>query len=579
MAGSPILRWLLLAVLSLTAAAAQALEVRETIWGFDGTVVPGRFNPFSVLVDNPHPTAFDGQLVLSPSEGGGRRGGTEYVQPVFLAPRTARWVQFQVFIGNSVENHILLWGPGAKERYEFLAEAKLGPPACVWLRDTANPFAPTGALKSFPDELFPTTVAATDALDAVVLDHMPGWEPARRAAFLDWLKRGGTLHLLPAPDGRHPVFTDDLAVLNGVGEVTPLGTGRVVRHQIGAREMSEKFLAEHGYPPRTLKQSQNPMVYDLETLLPQRLSALTRPTVSWTAIHLLALAYVVVIGPLHYRFRRKFDYRWSIVLFLGVVAVFAAAFALVGRRGYGESQTVHSLGIAHSLGGGRHDVTQWISAFAVTGDFYTLTHAAPANLYSTGWAADDGGSRAFNGKDGRIEMDIPLYSSRSFVHRAVMTGSDTSVTVERWRGEKGDLRGLRLRPGPGFPKDFTEAQVFVDDSVFALVLRDGIFEVSNQPAGGRSTYFLRDKLSPLIFHDPFIRDREPDAHRKLMPLLAARALGAPDVFQQNLSAPPKPADHLQLCIVAPAPAAFHLRGAGFERERGWVLYVQDVFKP
>ena len=30
---------------------------------------------------------------------------------------------------------------------------------------------------------------------------------------------------------------------------------------------------------------------------------------------------------------------------------------------------------------------------------------------------------------------------------------------------------------------------------------------------------------------------------------------------------------------APVPAGFHLQGKGFNREKGWVLYVQDVFKP
>jgi hypothetical protein len=572
-----LLRWL--ALWLALAAPLGALEVRQTIWGFDGHVVPGRFNPISILVDNPRPAPFDGQLLLSPVDGVGGQRGTEYVHPVFLAPHTARWVQFHIFIGNNVGHYAIQWGRGPKDRSELSGDISLGPPACVWLRDTDNPFGLAGALKSFPDELFPTSVIATDALGAVVLDHTPRWEPARREAFLDWLKGGGTVHLLPAADGKYPVFPEGLEALNTEHEITRIGAGLIRHHQIGAREMSEKYLAEHGYPPRTLKQTQAPVAYDLESLISQRLSSLTRPTVNWTTIHLLALAYIAAIGPLHYRFRRKLDYRISILLFLGIVTAFGLAFAIVGRRGYGESQTVNSLTIARALGGGRHDCMQWICAFATAGDLYTLTHEAPANLYDIGSMLDAAGSRVLNGKDGRIQMDIPLYSSRTFVHRAVMTGDDTTVTVEKREGDEIGPRRLRLRLGPGFPKEFAEARLLVNGEFYDLVLRNGALEASDNPAVAASSYFSRDKLSPLAYQNQFGRNQNPDAHRNLMPLLAARALGAQDVFLQTVIEPPLPADQMRLCIVAPAPQSFRLRGPGFDRERGWVLYVQNLILP
>ncbi len=559
------------------ATPLAALEVRQTIWGFDGHVVPGRFNPVSVLVDNAHPSAFDGQIMLVQLDGAARGG--EYLQPIFLAPHTSRWVQFHVFIGNHVGHYGIRWGRGPKEHVDFFDDVISGPPACVWLRDADNPFAAAGALKSFPEELFPTTVAATDALSAVVLDHAPRWEPSRREAFLDWLKRGGTVHLLPAADGRYPAFAEGLEALNAEGGETRLGAGRIVRHQVGAREMSEKYLADQGSQPPVLKPEQSPFVYDLEGLISQRLSSLTRPTVSWTAIHLLALAYVAVIGPLHYRFRRKLDYRVSILAFLGMVTLFGTLFAVVGRRGYGESQTVNSLTIARALGGGRCDTMQWISAFATIGDLYTLTHDAPANLYGTGWNVDAGGGRILNGKDGSIQLDIPLYSSRTFVHRAVMKGADTTVTVEKREGDSQGLRYVRLRPGPGFPKDFAEIRLLAGNTFYELVMRNGLLEVSNQPAVTMNDYFSRQKMSSLANFNHFGQQESPDGHRDLIPLLAARALGAPEVFPQTVTETPRANEPWRLCIVAPAPEGFRLRGPGFNHERGWVLYVQDVFQP
>ena len=557
------------------AAPLGALDVRETLWSFDGHFVPERFNPLSVLVANPGDMPFDGEIVLAST--GGQRG-PEYVLPLYLAPHTTRWVQFQVFMSVNAGEYALRWGRGAREHYEVELRPTAGPPACVWLRDADNPFTSSGAMKSFPDVLFPTTLAATDGLDAVVLDYAPRWEAARREAFLDWLKRGGTVHLLPASNGQYPVFSEVLEVLNGGGDVPRIGLGRVVRHQISGRELSEKYLAGHGYPARTLRQTQSPIVYDLDALLLRRLSGLTRPAVSWSLIQLLTLAYIAAIGPLHYRFRRRLDYRLSIGVFLGVVIFFATALGVIGRRGYGESQTVHSLTIARALGDGRHDVTQWISAFATAGDIYTLTHAAPANLYAAPSDLDAASTRILNGKDGRMLADIPLYSSKAFVHRAVMTGDDTAVTVEQTPGKSG-LRGLRLRPGPGFPKQFSEIRLRAEDSLYEMEMKNGDLEVSGKPPESFANYFSRTKLQPLTYENIVGPKTGIASLVSMMPLLLARTLGVPEVFHQSVAPRPLEPKHLELFIVAPVPPSFCLQGKGFTRETGSVLYVQDVFQP
>jgi hypothetical protein len=326
-----------------------------------------------------------------------------------------------------------------------------------------------------------------------------------------------------------------------------------------------------------LQKAQGPIVHDLESLFSQRLSSLTRPTVSWTVIHLLALAYIGVIGPLHYRYRRKLDYRVSILAFLVTVAIFGTLFAVVGRRGYGESQTVNSLTIARTLGGGRYDTMQWINAFATTGDLYTLTHDAPANLYGS-ISADAGTSRILSGKDGRIQLDIPLYSSRTFLHRAVMTGADATVTVEN-PGAGLTLSNLRLRTGPEFPKNFVEARLFADGSYYDLTLRDGVFQVTDKSPKTTSQNYWKETLAPYSYNNPYDQNRDKDAHRQLMPLLAARTLAVTELFPQTVVPPANLPQPWKLCIVAPAPESFRLRGPGFERERGWVLYVQDIIQP
>ena len=150
-------------------------------------------------------------------------------------------------------------------------------------------------------------------------------------------------------------------------------------------------------------------------------------------------------------------------------------FAVVGRRGYNESQTVHSLAIARSWGDGRCDVTQWISAFATKGDVYTLTHGAPANLYAAP-SEETVRGRAVNGRDGQFLADIPLYSSVAFTHRAVMNGDDTTVAVEKWEAAGGAISALRLKPGPSFPKDVIELRFRYGETIGQLVRNGDAFE-------------------------------------------------------------------------------------------------------
>ena len=565
----------------LVVARVEALEVSPPLWGFDGKVVPERFNLVSVLVTNPGGAAFDGTMILAPTLGfGGPRGAT-YVQPVFLSPQASQWVQFEVFIGSGVEEFTLSWGRGAKERESFDRQIPTGAPACVWLVDADDAFARPGAFKAFPDHLFPTTVVATDGLDAVILDYVPRWDkaPVRREAFLDWLRRGGTVHLAQGTKGELPVFPDSLAALNGDGETTRVGAGQVVRHRVPRAELRPETLTARGFPPRELKQPQNPVTSNFEDTLYQRLASLTRPKVKWWLLNVLTFLYIAVIGPVAWRTARRMDYRMAIGGFLGVVALFGLAFSIIGRRGYGESQTVHSLSIARSLGGARWDVTQWLSAFATSSGQYTLTHAAPANLYATSTSGDAAAGQVLNGRDGKFLADIPLYSSRAFTHRGVMQGDDLGVTVEKWEPGQPGLRALRIKPGPGFPKDAFMVSVLHGDLVFRMKLRDGAWELAG---GGESLdeVFKREKLQQLTYGFNFDSHATTPAARlhEVLPLLEARALGA-DVITPHLPERRMPGNQLRLLIAAPAPAGFHMLGQGFGHENGVVLYVEDLFQP
>jgi hypothetical protein len=151
------------------------------------------------------------------------------------------------------------------------------------------------------------------------------------------------------------------------------------------------------------------------------------------------------------------------------------------------------------------------------------------------------------------------------------------VTVEKWEGEDAALKELRLRIGPGFPRQPLSLQAIFGGRVYPLALRGDKLVLDGVSVETVANYFSREKLSA-VNHFLSPNSKTADGFRTLIPTLAARALEYPDVFSTNIS-PPKDRAPLQLLIAAPAPASLHVQGKGFEREDGWILYVQDVSKP
>ncbi len=565
-------------LLLLLGGSTSALEIREKRWGFDGRVRLGRFNILSVLVSNPDARAFDGQFALERRNGLEKSSGAPTIQPVYLAAGTQRWLQFHVFVGQAGGDWRLSWGKNGSEKFDG---AQAGAPARVLLLDPQDVFARTGGLRAFPDDLFPTTVAATDALDAVALDHIPRWEPLRRDAFLDWLRRGGTVHLLHGADGQFPVFPEAFALLNN--------HPRVIRHEITRAGISEQYLTDHGHPAPELRTNARVLIYDLEQQLLQMLASLTKPKIAWWLIYLLTAAYVIVVGPVHYRYSKRIPWFRSIAFFLALVVGFGGAFAFAGRRGSNEKSQIRALAIARSLGDGRHDVTQWISAFATRGGTYKLTHNSPANLYSTATDFDSVNGVIINGREGRFEVDIPLFSTRPFIHRGVLTGDHVEVSVAEWNAHSsGLLESLILVPGPGFPKEVVNAWVRRSGRFYKMKAADGRWVLDG--AGEAEAAFFSDQsyhaFTSGAYRGPgvFIAGNPDetvgtDWMDTASPVLIARALGTIEGIPNIITGPALPPNQLQLFILAQFPEGFRVQDARFGNQTGRVLYMQDVFKP
>lgn len=573
--------WLLLA-----GKLSAALQIGPPLWGFDGRVLPNTFTLLSIEVTNRGTHPFDGDLILNDLG-----SGAPLRLAVYLAPGTSRWVQFHPYVGSYVPGWRLSWNDG-QDRSEDMGQPKTDPPATVLLADPESPGLRATRMRLFAENLFPTTVSATDGLSAVVLDHQPRWDAQRREAFMDWVRRGGIVHLLPGSDGAVPQFSDDFSPLNIItGDRQRVGAGLIARHAITRAEISEQWLKEHGFPPRELKTDGTGNISDPDGFVLHKLAAITRPNINWALIYGLTVLYVVIIGPVFYLLRKR-NYRLLLGGFLATVALFAWVFTVIGRRGYGEKQIYHSISIARPLGAGRFDVQEWVHAFATSGDIYKFAHGDGSQLYGTGFEGDTVRGEIREGKESHLAADIPLFSSRPFLHRGVMKAEDPALKVEEWLTKEGalnigkeavpPLKKLRMSAAPEFRKRVFTAMLEYNGRYSDLTLTPGGFELP----GNANFKTARDAFGNTNYYDyggygGYYGDAENVVRelRALHPYFICLANGEGIHCKKFVPPITQGANRARIFLYAEAPPGFAMKNERFESGKSLVLYVADLFKP
>lgn len=564
-----------------------ALEVRNPRWGFGGKAVLGTFNVLSVEVRNPGPQPFDGVLKLQ--QKGGARATADIEQAIFLAPGTSRWVQFYPYIGNYKPDYTLVWGGGRDEQADFLDEGpgrNSGRPAVVVLADPES--VRLSKLPVMPEELFPVTVAATDGLHAVVLDHVPRLQPPQREAFLDWVKLGGIVHVVPGTAGTMPAFDGDYAILNVEGSRGRAGAGVIAKHSVPVAEIDPSVLEKAGFPMPVENKDQDLNKFDRynrfdnddysDSTFFRTLSGVTKPKISWWLIYLLTGVYVIIIGPVFF-FLRKRDYRILLAGFLGTVALFAWCFTVIGRRGYGESQVCHSIAVARMLGNGRYDVTHWSHAFATSGAVYRLAYPGSSHLYAPqGGEGESVRGRVVQGKEAWFDADIPLFSFRNFLHRGVMAAPDVPMelageplTSVNWR------KSFKLTLGAGLPGEVLGVFVQVGDRFYpgnregnAITLgADGNTDLSqNDDERHYGRYYggygsAEDAIRAIRGYGPELAQR----------------FGAEPQKVQRYFGRALPGNTARVHIYTAGASPFRMAGSQFATGRDYVLYIRDIPMP
>jgi hypothetical protein len=569
-------------LLACSALSSVALEVRQVVWGFNGQVLPYRINPVSIEIHNPTKKTFDGELDLHrvmPLVG---RVGERTVLPCFLSPNTSKWVQFFVYAG---ENDLweLSWGAGANNSYTLPAPTS-GAPARVLLTTGDQLTARGSKLKGFPEYLFPPSVGAMDGLHSLVMNYYPSqWEEVRATALLDWVRRGGVLHLLSSPTGKQPEFPAALSVLNTPLERFQVGNGLVVRHAATASEVSDEWLNSRGYTMPALAKHDDETYYvgmRLEDRLLEQVSGFTQPRFQWAMIYLMAFLYVILIGPVNFVVgRRVRDYRWSVAFLVGCVALFALIFNLLGR-GYGNQSAAHSLAYARPLSDGYADVTQWCNVFAARSGEFALTHNSPHNIYATCQQYERVNAVAFNGRDGKLIADIPLNTSRSFLHRGKIKCDAPRATVTEWEATA-ILKRLRVRLQSADELRLENAWVFFNGRIYTLLAEGNELTLAGQ-AGVKPEDFLSPNEMHFGFTPSWDHETETlsplEQFRKSARAIVLRAVGSPSVAQ-SFEETMMRRERAQLFLFVKSPDALKIAHRDFSRQISYALFHIQLFDP
>ncbi|RMG36164.1 MAG: hypothetical protein D6725_11170 [Planctomycetota bacterium] len=417
----------------LLVSPATAVEVEDHRWGWDGSVIPNRFNLLTLSLRNDQPGAFEGSLEVVPGGPLSQLGFPVVLPELFVSPFGTRSVQLPIFVTEELEHTIRVRDAVGRIVAEHVTNRPpQGVPAAVQLVDPRRPGTNVG-LPAFPATSFPASFAPlVGTLRLVVLDFVPRWTAAQRAAFRDWIHCGGILHLYQGPDGSFPEFIAELADLNDDAPVSHVAAGTIIRHRKTLAAARADWDAARGtagwkaifQPPRAGTEQQKRRFAEQQswTAIDARvfrgLRRQTTPNINWDAVFALLIVYTVLVFPGVRLLTRGFDYR--VCLAAVVLLAFAATAGIyqIGRRGYGESSTIRGVLLARQTRPGTFLVEARTNVFVTATGRHTLRAVSSEAAFGP---SDELGSLfgrtlIYAGARPGIQSTIPLFSSFTFRH-------------------------------------------------------------------------------------------------------------------------------------------------------------------
>ena len=584
-------------------SAAFAIDVSDYKWGFNGKVAPHRFNVLSVLINNPTPKPFTGDVLLRKSLGGAGNVDATIVEPVTLSPNSSKWVQFYPYItsdgGYSSENWRVSYPGGSYD----LPIPRIAKYQRIILDDPNGVSAKGGGIKfHLPDNLFPPFVTATDALQLVAIDHIPRWEEARRQSFLDWVYLGGTVVVLQEPSGKFPDFAGPLSILKTPLDDQMFGSGRVLRVPLTRTQFGEEELRQvcAGLPKNyqapngeksddivdkvdeTQQIQQNPNFgysdgqdpFKSNSFLSQ-LKQMTKPNHNWVLLHLMFWIYIALVFPGCYLLGKRWsDFRVVYAGLLGTVALFSLLFSYVGQRGYGEATAVHTVAIAKPLPDGQMDVASWANIFVTGGADYEIRHNAFGSLYSTCNEHEQVKGVINNGAEAVFKVDIPPFSNRELATRTKIPYEGPKLQITSLKLQDNRLTELELDVSGIKRADVEKQYLLVGNTFYLLSWRDDKLVLANETGNVQGMLQVQQKHQQYPYGNYRYgyenQTSVTDRYTQMFDLLLSRGLNVSrEKDAEQLRLPP---NLIRVFLYAKMPGEFAVQNKRLGNQEGRVLY-------
>jgi hypothetical protein len=594
---------------SVQAADESQVTLQEKIWGFDGRVQTGQFNPVSFLIDNRTEDSIDAVAALSRLEGIVGTTGGRFQQSVFIGPGAQRWVQLYPYIGSDDQsNWIFTLGDqefrGQTQPRSTTAldspKSKKKPRSAAIILDAPGTMSlkPT-TVKHFPETIFPPWATATVGLHTIFMDHAPDWETPRQEALMSWLRRGGQLHLLKNARDAWPTFGGVMSDLSQPLSTFSVGNGFVVRHEFQRNELTESVVRialdmkddnnPDELPDEQLTVNSNsgatPSLYHttdvswLDDSWFQAMRQFTQPAHAWWLIFLLALVYIGAIFPgcwLLAQQKRHFLTVYGAIV--GLSIVFSLLFLLIGRRGYGEFTTQHTLAISRLDNSTTQNVIEWNALFVTNGDQYTVSGSDQQALFAIPGLRQQTNATMTSGNDGQLSVGIPPFSTQTFICRRQLPIADWQLSALSSRLTTNGIADLQIQCGPAFPTD-EQAQIRLQYRKQLYRVRfdeeTGLLEQQGRigPLAKVCSEYYQNNYANLgwgFYSD----DSTEDFYEQLLPAMILRSLADDGIYDPRES--DLPADRVRLFVSIPIPADHFIETNTTPQQNGRILYVCDI---
>ena len=579
---------------------AASVRIVDVYWGFDGRVVDGEFQPFSLLLDNLSDEAIEGTLSIQKVSGLIRSEGARHEVSVFLGPSSRRWVQFYPYISGNLNS----WQIQLQTESATLDLGQRAQPEPVWeagVRGKSNtirlvtvlldPAAslqrqPT-SIRHMPEDVFPPYATATHGLHALFMDHVPEWEEPRQTALMAWLQRGGELHLMLDRNRQRLRFSGILSGLNEPFSEFAVGAGRVLRHEFQRNDLSEEVVNAAAIKNFDLREDEVTMysrqLVALMSLsdssLFDVLSKQVEPSHAWWLIGLCCLMYAAIMYPGCWQFSQRKNIRagHAIAAVLITVAVFSGLFLWLGQRGYGESSSWRSYGIAESEDSTHWSCLQFSELFVTDGMDCRVEDKGRQTLFASGLDEESTGAVVTAGDNASLISRLPPFSREPMVTRRRLEMPDWESQVESFLVNGEELSQLTIRVGKRFPSgETTKAWVAYGDRIHGLTLD----ERSGQLVVSGSARYLREFCDVAEWGNMPVATLTgaPEGEiteRQFVDALLVRR-GLKNARRFSLGDLEFPRDRVILMVRTAMPAAFGLSVVPEFPQRGEILFVKEL---